>query len=110
MIRSDVGVALKKYVYEGLSEESSEFLSTFEEKFFSKGDVLFVARGISWDPPWGISPANRLYDELDKLDSGDFLVVAACTEYPSDENDLGSWTDNPWKLHSVTTVEISFNS
>lgn len=111
-IRSDVTIALKKNVYDGLSAESKKTLSDWFEEPASKtkeGDVLFYIEDVKWY--FDIcDDLVALYNELeDKFDYDDFLIIQACHDYPrSIDGDLGGWIENPWETYRTWTVGVAW--
>ncbi len=113
-IRSDVGIALKDELvthlqtnhpdtYQWLAQES-------DEVHIRRGHgKLFVIHDCKW-PLIGSNPQkDALYEILDNQECHNYLIVEACHDYPSDdENDIGGWIDNPWDLRKYVTVNLSY--
>lgn len=110
MIRSDVGIALKKNVQDGLSAETQNFLEEWAETVLVADEgVLFYAADVKW-PNFDVDgPVLKLYDELAEFEEDDFLVLEGCHDYPdSTEGNAGSWVENPWNLVRYVTVRVDY--
>ena len=112
-IRSDVAVALKKNVYDGLSEESKKTLSEWflqPQDVTREGHVFFYGESLKW--------YYNLYDDLMQLYAeliggpwyeDDYFIVQACHDYPgSDEGNLGGWYENPWDIYKNWSVSLEW--
>ena len=119
-VRSDVGIAMKEYVFQNLSEKAKKFLEEwgFEERSSytpapdakdqdDAGRVL-VTQDVKWywhDYDDIIAFIKHLNDDHDE---DDWLLIQACHDYPeSNEGDEGGWYDNPFNLHKQVSVELS---
>ena len=120
-VRSDVGIAMKEYVFQNLSEKAKKFLEEwgFEEqtayKSESKKDEddagrLFMTSDVKW--------YHHSYEDIqafmrhlnDDHDEDDWLLIQACHDYPeSNEGDEGGWYENPFNLHKQVSVELSWD-
>ena len=120
-VRSDVGIAMKEYVFQNLSEKAKKFLEEwgFEEqtayKSESKKDEddagrLFMTSDVKW--------YHHSYEDIqafmrhlnDDHDDDDWLLLQACHDYPeSTEGDDGGWYDNPFGLYKSVSVELNWN-
>ena len=112
-IRSDVAVALKKNVYDGLSVGSKKTLTEWflkPEDVTEEGHVFFYGESLKW--------YYNLYDDLMQLYAeliggpwyeDDYFIVQACLDYPgSDEGNLGGWYENPWDIYKNWSVSIEW--
>ena len=110
-IRSDVAIALKNNVLEGLSAESKKTLDEWfgQTSSVTKEGVLFYEESIKWYNE-SYDDLIQLYAELMKFDDEDYLIVQACHDYPSsDEGDLGGWYENPWEIHRSWSVSVEWD-
>lgn len=112
-ILSDVGVALKHKVFESLSPESMNFLSTADEKHVDRQKgMLFVFYNVKWNDH--IPDVSSFLEDLSSYgdefaySEEDFLIVEACHDFPSHENTEGEWEDNPWNLCLNLSVSLSY--
>tara|TARA_Y100001963_G_scaffold148374_1_gene226182 strand:- start:15 stop:386 length:372 start_codon:yes stop_codon:yes gene_type:complete len=118
-VRSDVGIAMKEYVYENLSPKAKKFLEEwgFEErssytpapdaKDEDQAGRLLMTTDVKWY--W------HDYDDIiafmkhldDDHDDDDWLLLQACHDYPdSTEGDEGGWYDNPFDFTKNVSVEL----
>jgi len=125
-VRSDVGIAMKECVVNHLSPEARKFLEEyhFEERCtivtddlanhgrLTKDDLgtLFVTTDVKWYLH-SYDDIRAFYAHLNEChDEEDYLIVAACSEYPEDdEGNDGEWHDNPFNLHRRVSVELSWD-
>ena len=120
-VRSDVGIAMKEYVFQNLSEKAKKFLEEWEfderdahltpdEKDEDNAGRLFVTSDVKWyshDYEDIIAFMRHLNDDHD---DEDWLLLQACHDYPeSTEGDDGGWYDNPFDFTKHATVELSWN-
>jgi len=110
-IRSDVAIALKKNVFDGLSAESKSTLDDWFQGPVSEtqeGHVLFYVERVKWYRSY--DDLVQLYAELtDVFDDEDYLIVQACHDYPeSDEGNLGGWYENPWEIYKNWSVSLEW--
>ena len=110
-IRSDVAVALKKNVWDNLTEESKSTLDDWFQGPASEtqeGHVLFYEERIKWYQSY--DDLVQLYAELiDVFDDDDYLIIKACHDYPeSDEGNLGGWYENPWEIYKNWSVSLEW--
>ena len=120
-VRSDVGIAMKEYVFQNLSEKAKKFLEEwgFEEqtayKSESKKDEddagrLFMTSDVKWywhDYEDIIAFMKHLNDDHD---DADWLLLQACHDYPdSTDGDEGGWHDNPFDFYKQVSVELNWN-
>ena len=107
-IRSDVGVAMKNELRDKVIEELPDLLKEASRYDTDEGS-LFVFSDTKWYMG-SDAEIDRLYSILnDHDDSGDYLVVYACHDYPeSDTGDAGDWQDNPWEIHKCVSVTLEF--
>ena len=107
-IRSDVAIALKNNVFEGLSAESKK---TLEEWFqqasgLTEEGVLFYAERVKWYNET-YEDLIALYDDLESFDEEDYLILVGCHDFPhTTESDAGDWYDNPWDIYKSVSVRI----
>ena len=117
-VRSDVGIAMKEYVFQNLSEKAKKFLEEwgFEEQTVYKPENkkdeddagrLLVTQDVKWY--W------HDYDDIiafmkhldDDHDDDDWLLLQACHDYPeSTEGDEGEWHANPFDFGKSVSVEL----
>ena len=120
-VRSDVGIAMKEYVFQNLSEKAKEFLEEwgFEErealdlesvKDEDDAGRLFVTQDVKWywhDFEDIIAFMKHLKDDHD---DADWLLLQACHDYPdSTDGDEGGWHDNPFDFYKQVSVELNWN-
>ena len=119
-VRSDVGIAMKEYVFQNLSEKAKKFLEEwgFEEQTVYQPETekdeddagrLFMTTDVKW--------YHHSYDDIiafmrhlnDDHDDDDWLVLQACHDYPdSNDGDEGGWHDNPFDFTKSVSVELSW--
>ena len=111
-IRSDVAVALKKNVFDNLSEESKKTLSEWflePQDVTEEGHIFFYGESLKW--------YHGLYDDLrafygelfDKFDDDDYIIIQACHDFPeSTEGNAGGWYENPWDIYKNWSVSIEW--
>ena len=117
-VRSDVGIAMKEYVFQNLSEKAKKFLEEWEfeerevctpEQVKDEDDAgrLLVTQDVKW--------YSHNYEDIiafmrhlnDDHDAEDWLLLQACHDYPeSTEGDDGSWYDNPFDFNKNVSVEL----
>ena len=120
-VRSDVGIAMKEYVFQNLSEKAKKFLEEWgfeerevykssEEKDEDDAGRLLVTSDVKW--------YSHNYEDIiafmrhlnDDHDDEDWLLLQACHDYPeSTEGDDGGWYDNPFDFTKHATVELNWN-
>ena len=107
-IRSDVAVALKKSLVDGLTEEQKTtwFGSCHSKHDHAEGTLYH------WEhTKWYYDCDDPLYEWLSSQNDEDFLVVVACHDYPeSAEGSLGAWRDNPWNIYRRVSVSINIDT
>jgi len=112
-IRSDVAVALKKNVWDGLSEESRSTLTEWfhePESTTKEGHVLLHNEHIKWYHDSHKDLRDFYSELLYNFDDEDYLIVKACHDYPETTNgDLGEWHDNPWNIYKSVSVSIQWD-
>ncbi len=119
-IRSDVGIAMKEYVFQNLSEKAKKFLEEwgFEEQTVYKPENekdedqagrLFMTTDVKW--------YHHSYEDIqafmrhlnDDHDDDDWLLLQACHDYPdSNDGDEGGWHDNPFDFTKNVSVELAW--
>ena len=119
-VRSDVGIAMKEYVFQNLSEKAKKFLEEwgFEEREVREPEQvrdeddagrLFVTQDVKWyyfDYEDIIAFMRHLHDDHDEED---WLLLQACHDYPdSTEGDAGEWHDNPFDFCKRVSVELAW--
>ena len=107
-IRSDVLLCIKNEAYKALSDQSKETIKDWMGDYADRGDegMIFYTAGVKWYNDMN-SELNALYEDMGKedIDEGDYLIVVACSEYPTDNGgDIGDWWDNPWGAHKAVSV------
>ena len=120
-VRSDVGIAMKEYVFQNLSEKAKKFLEEweFEERSVYKSENekdeddagrMLVTSDVKWyshDYEDIIAFMRHLNDDHD---DEDWLLLQACHDYPeSTEGDTGGWHDNPFDFYKQVSVELNWN-
>ena len=120
-VRSDVGIAMKEYVFQNLSEKAKKFLEEweFEERSVYKSENekdeddagrMLVTSDVKWyshDYEDIIAFMRHLNDDHDEED---WLLLQACHDYPeSTEGDTGGWYDNPFDFTKHVNVELNWN-
>ncbi len=118
-VRSDVGVAMKEYVVQNLSEKAKKFLEEwgFEEREVYKSESekdeddagrLFVTEDVKWYHDYEDIIAFMKHLCTDH-DDDDWLLLQACHDYPdSNDGDEGGWYDNPFDFTKNVSVELSW--
>ena len=107
-VRSDVSIALKNNVFEGLSEESKKTLKEWFQQAsgLTEEGVLFYAEWVKWYNNY-YEDLIALYNDLENFDEEDYLILVGCHDYPhSTESDAGDWHDNPWNIYKSVSVRI----
>ena len=119
-VRSDVGIAMKEYVYQNLSQKAKDFLEEwgFEEESVYKPENerdeddagrLLATRDVKW--------YHHEYEDIqafmrhlyDDHDDDDWMLLQACHDYPeSTDGDGGCWYDNPFSFNKNVSVELSW--
>ena len=120
-VRSDVGIAMKEYVFQNLSEKAKKFLEEWEfeersvykpenEKDEDDAGRMLVTSDVKWyshDYEDIIAFMRHLNDDHDEED---WLLLQACHDYPeSTEGDTGGWYDNPFDFTKHVNVELNWN-
>ncbi len=108
-VRSDVGLALTEKAVQILKKDHADvwaWLNIECTDHQAREDAqLFIFECVKWYNP-EVEGIKNLYDALEGL-SQEYKLVDVCGEYPlSDENDSGSWDDNPWGLCRNVTAEL----
>ena len=111
-IRSDVIFCIKNEAYKALPAQSKK---TIEEWFGGYKErngegMLFYTESVKWYHDCN-NELMDLYQDLFKfVDCEEYLILAACSEYPADnEADIGEWYDNPWGTYKSTTVTVHWD-
>ena len=119
-IRSDVGIAMKEYVFQNLSEKAKKFLEEwgFEEQTAYKPENekdedqagrLFMTTDVKW--------YHHSYEDIqafmrhlnDDHDDDDWLLLQACHDYPdTNDGDEGRWYNNPFDFTKNVSVELAW--
>lgn len=119
-VRSDVGIAMKEYVYENLSVKAKEFLKEwgFEESARRKPEEvndeddagrLLTTSDVKW--------YSHDYDDIiafmkhlnEHHDEDDWLLLQACHDYPeANDGDEGGWYNNPFDFVKNVSVELAW--
>jgi hypothetical protein len=107
--RSDVGVAISKDVLGEISvDDYAKWFGAAEDVLENDRGTLFVWKYVNWCRY--TEPVMSLTAFLREQDPEDFLVVAACPEYPEDTSDNeGEWYDNPWGLCKYVSCTIEYS-
>ena len=120
-VRSDVGIAMKEYVFQNLSEKAKKFLEEWEfeerevctpEQVKDEDDAgrLLVTQDVKW--------YSHNYEDIIAFikhlrydpDDADWLLLQACHDYPdSPDGDEGGWHDNPFDFYKQVSVELCWN-
>jgi hypothetical protein len=109
-IRSDVAIALKNNVLEGLSAESKKALDEWfgQTSSVTEEGVLFYEEGVKWYNEI-YTDLTALYSDLANFDEEDYLIVAGCHDYPESSNgDAGGWYENPWEVYKSWSVSVEW--
>lgn len=111
-IRSDVILCIKNSAYTFLSDESRETIEEWLGGYSDRDEegMIFYTEHVKWYHD--MSPdLMALYRDLGTIDDcEDFLLIAACSEYPLDtEGDIGDWHDNPWAAHRCISVTAEWS-
>ena len=119
-VRSDVGIAMKEYVYQNLSVKAKEFLKEwgFEESARRKPEevndeddagMLLTTSDVKWyhfdyeDIQAFMKHLNEHHDE------DDWLLLQACHDYPeTNDGDEGGWYNNPFDFVKNVSVELAW--
>ena len=119
-VRSDVGIAMKEYVFQNLSEKAKKFLEEwgFEEQTVYKPENekdedqagrLFMTSDVKWYHHDYEDIRDFMHHLHEDHDDDDWLLLQACHDYPdSNDGDGGEWHDNPFNLCKHVTVELSW--
>ena len=120
-VRSDVGIAMKEYVFQNLSEKAKKFLEEwgFEEREVYKSENekdeddagrLFTTSDVKWYH-FDFEDIQAFMKHLnDDHDEDDWLLIQACPEYPADDaGDEGGWYSNPFDFRKQVSVELNWN-
>lgn len=106
-IRSDVILCIKNEAYKALSDQSKETIKVWMGDYADRNEegMLFYTESVKWYSDMN-SELNALYEDIGNIGDGeDYLIVAACSEYPADnEGDIGDWWDNPWEARKVISA------
>ena len=119
-VRSDVGIAMKEYVYQNLSVKAKEFLKEwgFEESArCTPEDVndeddagrLFTTSDVKWYH-FDFEDIQAFMKHLnDDHDEDDWLLIQACHDYPeANDGDEGGWYHNPFDFTKNVSVELNW--
>jgi hypothetical protein len=108
-VRSDVGVAISKDVLGNISvDDHAKWFGDAHDVLKDDSGTLFVWKQLKWYP--NTEPVMSLMAFLREQDPEDFLVIAACSEYPEDSSaDEGEWYDNPWGLCRYVSCTIEYS-
>lgn len=114
--RSKVVIAIRYSVWEKISGVVRDCLDEADELLQKPEGFLFIFDEIRWPIVLvegdinSSDPCEQLVGFLKTQPESDYLVVEACYDYPdSDDGDMGKWTDNPWDIRRVVSVDILFN-
>ena len=119
-IRSDVGIAMKEYVFQNLSQKAKDFLEEWgfevqtaykpeNEKDEDQAGRLLMTTDVKW--------YHHSYEDIqafmrhlnDDHDDDDWLLLQACHDYPdTNDGDEGGWHDNPFDFTKNVSVELSW--
>ena len=119
-VRSDVGIAMKEYVYENLSVKAKEFLKEWgfeesarrtSEEVNDEDDAgrLLTTSDVKW--------YSHDYDDIiafmkhlnEHHDEDDWLLLQACHDYPeATDGDEGGWYNNPFDFVKNVSVELAW--
>ena len=117
-VRSDVGIAMKEYVFQNLTEKAKKFLEEWEfeerevctpEQVKDEDDAgrLFMTTDVKW--------YHHSYEDIqafmrhlnDDHADDEWLLLQACHDYPeSTDGDEGGWYDNPFDFTKNVSVEL----
>ena len=110
-VRSDVAFCVKNEVYQKLSGQAREVIKEYFGDYNDRSEegMFFYTEDVKWyhDSFGGLV---CLYNELHEQEDDDFLIIQACSEYPTDnDGDLGSWYENPWEICKEVNVSLHWN-
>jgi len=118
-IRSGVGLCVKReHLPEG-SELGKIISKAFEiedswpnqcDAYLERpeGLLIYISQ-ISWNPCDNL-PHAELVSALNDLPDEDYLLLEACYDYPSsEENCIGEWFENPWGMRRSVLAEVRFD-
>ena len=117
-VRSDVGIAMKEYVFQNLSEKAKKFLEEwgFEEQTAYKPENekdedqagrLFATSDVKWYHHDYEDIRAFMHHLHEDHDDDDWLLLQACHDYPdSNDGDEGGWYDNPFDFTKNVSVEL----
>jgi len=104
---SDVGVAIKAERWAKAPKEVKAFFLKGSDKKVRMKEVgrLFIFEGIKW-----YTDNEEIAKVLKFLraDSESYILVEACSDYPSEDAREGGWDDNPWELRSNITIALRY--
>jgi hypothetical protein len=119
-VRSDVGIAMKEYVYQNLSVKAKEFLKEWgfeesarrtSEEVNDEDDAgrLLTTSDVKWYH-FDYEDIQAFMKHLrDVHDEDDWLLLQACHDYPeTDDGDEGGWYNNPFDFVKNVSVELSW--
>jgi len=111
-IRSDVIFCIKNEAYKSLPDQSKETINLWFGNYKERNGegMLFYTESVKWYHDCN-NELRDLYQDLFKfIDCEEYLLLAACSEYPADnEADIGDWHDNPWGTYKSTTVTVHWD-
>ncbi len=111
-IRSDVVFCIKNEAYKSLSDKTKKTINLWFGGYKERNGagMLFYTESVKWYHDCN-NELRDLYQDLFKLaDCEDYLILCACSEYPTDNGaDCGEWYDNPWGTHKSTTVTVHWD-
>lgn len=104
---SDVGVAIQERRWRAAPKNIKGFFRTASDKVVRMKGVgrLFIFESIKW-----YTDNEEIAKVLKFLraDPESYILVEACSDYPSEDEREGEWDDNPWELRSNVTVALSY--
>lgn len=102
---STIAICMKNAVFEKLPLALLDIFVDAGGTFTRADGVMVLLKDVEWDTSddWVAS----VYSFLQGQRNGDWLLLEACHDYPTDEdNDAGAWRDNPWSCRKVVSVNI----
>ena len=112
-VRSDVGLAIKAQAAETVDKFLVErgfttLRNDCKETLDDNSGFLHTWSDIKWYVD-EYPEIKALYEALATLEDDDYLLIVVTPEYPSEDNENGTWHDNPWNLHKYVSCTLEFD-
>lgn len=109
-IRSDVVLVIKTNLVKKLSDEMKQrWFHDVSACYKNDEGILYHWEYVKWYVD-GYDEIKEMYAWLSEQPREDYLLVEACHDYPeSHDNDIGSWTRNPWNVCRNISVSVVYN-